>query len=500
MSHLRLIVFFFFLIVVFAACEDEEGMSLDGIYVSITSPQSNAAVGDSVLFTAHLNAPDRDVSRLTAKWSSDKDGVLVEHPMDASGESRFNAKLSRNIHEITFEVNNGHGHFIRRSVTVQNLIQLKAARTGYGVKLEWTLPSGSENIKLFRSMNESQLKTDLPILKLSEPGLTVLNDTSAFLDRINYYQLHAEVNGEELYSNIAMMEGGYGISLDYPLMKVVYDDKRKYAYGIVSPASSYDNSKTGYGLVFINTATQKAEKRVLEDVRFNDLDIDLEGDRLYVSQRNRTIYVINLTNQTVEGTIALDNWIRKLEVGSNNRLYFQVEQASNFGYEIRIVDLVAKKELPHKGGTFSFHLGDIEIDPVTNTIYFSGPAKVKTTFDMLHDMRGDDCCDAAQTLTYRAGKLFAKQFVYDTDLNLLGAFVSGRSSEEYIYDVSPDARFAIGWQSLFNANTRAPLKTVNASYNHAIFLGNDQLMLINNMNPEYERYSSRVYFYPFTKK
>jgi hypothetical protein len=491
---------------VLISCDQEDvRISLDGMYVNIDLPQRNESVGGRVEFLGLLHADTlKDITQLRGRWISDKDGILFEHPMEKNGRSNFTTdKLSRNIHEITFEVSNGHGISVQETITIQNVIHLTANGTGYSNRLEWTVPGGNiKNLKLYRSTHSLQLKQDLPILRSADLSQLSFMDSTALLNDTRYYQLEAEFDGHVINSNIASARAGIGLGMDYPLMKLVFDEKRNYAYGIVSPGSGNEN-QTGYGLVFINTTNPKVEKRILENIRFNDLDIDPQGDRLYVSQRNRKIYIIDLDTKEVAGTIDLQNYIRKLEVGSNNRLYFHVELAANNNYEFRIVDLVTKTELPFKysgnaGG--SFHRGDMDLDNSTNTIYFSGPAKITTSFDIFSDMVGDDCCEAGESVVFRNGKVFVKHQLFNKDLVFLGNFIGKNGHEEHIYDCNADGTLAVGWYDLFNVSDRSIRKSIPAHYDQALFLNNNRLMLVDNSNPEYQRYRSIVYIYPFDKQ
>jgi len=497
-----------FFLIALGSCEREDiGLSLEGMFVTISKPMNNEGTGDTIQFVGVLHADDtlKDVTQLRARWISDKDGIFFEQSLDKKGFSTFSTdKLSQDIHEITFEVSNGFGATVQTKITIQNVIHLRANGTGYSNQLEWTIGEGNlKNFKLYRSTHPLQLKEKLPILTMTGAGQTSFSDTTALLNDVHYYQLEAEFDGGVIHSNVAYSRGGFGLALTYPLMKVVFDAKRNYAYGIVSPESGYDDNQSGYGLVFINTATLKVEKRILDNIRFNDLDIDPQGNRLYLSQRNKRIYSVDLDTKDVVETIDLENFIRKLEVGSNNRLYFHVELASNNNYEFRIVDLVTKKELPFKysgnaGG--SFYRGDIDLDISDNTLYFSGPAKVTTSFDIFSDMVGVDCCDTGESVIFRNGNVFVKHQLFDKDLVFQGNFLGKNSNEEQIYDCNAEGTLAVGWDHLFNVSDRTIRKSIPAYFDKAIFLDDNRLMLVVNSNPGYQSYNSVVYIYPFDKQ
>ena len=318
---------------------------------------------------------------------------------------------------------------------------------------------------------------------------------------MNFYLLEGDINGYTIRSNVAVGMPALALQLDYPLLKVVADAKRNFVYGIVSPESRYDENQTGYGIVFINTASQKVEKRILETVRFNDIDINPQGDRLYLSERNRKIYVIDLNTQELIETISLENFIRKLEVGINDRLYFHVELAANNNYEFRIVDLVTKKELPFKfSGTAggSFDSGDIDLDQSNNTIYFSGPARIKTTFDIFSDAIGTSCCSNPQNVIFRNGKVFVQEKLFNQDLVLLGSF-SGQYGEEYIFDCNANATLAVGWYSIFNVADRSVRKPLplKYSFDQAVFLDDSRLLFVQISHSVSQVYRSDLYIYQF---
>ena len=100
--------FLLFIFMTLISCDQDDGIPMDEMIVGILSPSANIEIVDSVEFVGLLHADAlNDLSSLQATWTSDKDGVLFKHTLDKSGYSKCKVKLSRNIHEITFEVSNG---------------------------------------------------------------------------------------------------------------------------------------------------------------------------------------------------------------------------------------------------------------------------------------------------------------------------------------------------------------------------------------------------------
>lgn len=502
--NVKAITSLLFLVLSLSSCDDEEvAIPVDQIHVEILAPSNQTGVGDTVVFRAYTHVSDstKDVTKLHVRWASDKDGVLYEHPASRDKISMFKtANLSRGIHEITLEVRNAAGGVVQRKITIYNVLHLTVSGDGFANKVEWTTSDPSvQKIKLFASRSYNDLDEALPVFTSDALGKVTYIDTISFVTEVTRYRLTAEFEGKTIFSNTAGWMPAIGMSMDFPLQKIILDSKRNQAYGIVNPGNNNEN-KSGYGLVFINLEKLVVDARVMEGIRFNDIALDGDINFLYASTRNRKVYKIDLSSRQVVATIDLKYNPRRIEIGSNNRLYYHVDQYENDHYVFRMVDLSTYTELPRDysgaaGG--SFEGGDFIVDRSDNTIYFSQPAKIKTTFDIFSDLQGLTCCDASSWITFKNEKLFVHNGVYNKNLVRLGSFFNKSGQGEMIQDCNEDATLAIGSHNIFRVSDRTIWKPIRADHDYGLFWGDTKLILIRNRNTEYETYRSNLYVYPF---
>ncbi|MEO7990834.1 MAG: hypothetical protein ABI663_14905 [Chryseolinea sp.] len=510
------ILFLLVTMLVFGCTEEpkKEFTSLSEISVDIISLFNNKPFvpGELIDFQGIVNTGvPNDLTKLKSRWISDKDGVLIEQNVKENGTSFFSTNsLSKNVHEITFEVRNEIGSILIKKIVIFNAIKLTISKeNNYSVTVRWSsMPvSDFHSYKLYRSSPFNGMPDPPLIAEITDFADSIFVDTTAILGQPNYYQVYVDrTSNIDFCSRAVSTVPGEFVTVDYPLLKIVADNKRNYFYGIVAPPTMYYQNKTGYGVVFVNTETLSVEKRILDTVRFTDFDIDPSGDYLYLCANDK-IYKVSLATQELIEIIPLLNAVRLLEIGSNSRLYYHVAPAGKNIYQFRIVDLSTGTELSYKyvgdPAYWSFEGGDFEVDDSDNTIFHGG--QFLTRFSAADDefsspkqvQAGDGYYD---NMIYRNGFIFWNYGLYDKELNFLGYFANAHGKEN-IYDASPNGTLAIGSNNLYSASTRTILKEIPMSfYQRAVFLNSKRLALVSTeMNSIDETvYHSTIYVYTFS--
>lgn len=500
------------------SCEKDEEVSidLDTVTVRIISPVNQRTIGpsESVVFTGEVNIElSEDYSGLNVIWESNVDGILHEGSIDSDGITEFSSKnLSQNLHYIRLYISNIDNETIYDEIIVYNAIWLhKIDNNNNNSKIYWSKSDDKdfEAYELYRSYNINDIKNGNLIYSTSNLNDTTFIDTEAILGRKHFYKafIKRKTNAPTyIGSNKDSIIAGDFIKLNYPLYKVIKDPNRNYAYGIVNLESIYSDNNTGYGLVFINTESKVVEKRILEQVRFTDLDISPSGDHLYLCARSPAIYRVNLNSKTVDNTFSIGNSAHKIEVGTN-RLYSHITPPTSGSTEFRIYDLTNQKPVEYNTNIpdaySSFRHGDFEID-ANGTIYHgesnsssSDLSKISTKDDVFDlDEQWSSGNYQRPLIILNNDKLYWNHYLFDTELNRLGEFLDD-GEDINIQAVSPNGSLALGWSRLFDTQNRSVIKRIPVYYDNATFLENDYVLLIKNENPISNENNSTLFFYRF---
>lgn len=89
--------------------------------VNIVAPLAETAteLGEAISFRGNTTADAALFNELTARWVSDRDGVLFEGPLAADGTSSFDStSLTNGYHLITFRVENAAGQSVSTSIEI----------------------------------------------------------------------------------------------------------------------------------------------------------------------------------------------------------------------------------------------------------------------------------------------------------------------------------------------------------------------------------------------
>ncbi|MDO5969082.1 hypothetical protein Q4Q35_04610 [Flavivirga aquimarina] len=511
-----------FVLLFISSCDKDEGVNVDleTVSVKIDSPYNSKTLppNNPIEFVGKVQIEDpNNYSSLTAVWESDIDGILFESGIDSDGITKFTSKsLSQDIHRIRLYIYNLENDAIYDEAIVYNAIWLyEITNNSNSSKIHWSKNKDDdfEAYELYRSYSKYDLdnRKGTLIYTTTDQKDTTYIDTEAILGNKHYYRafIKRKMNSPSYVgSNKDSIIPGNFIKLDYPLYKVIKDPVKNYAYGIVNVESIYEQNQTGYGLVFINTDEKIVEKRILNNIRFTDLDIDPSGQYLYLCSRSNLIHKVNLNSQDLDRTYNLTSTAHKIEVGSN-RLYTHITPPTSGSTEFRIYDLHNQTNIPYDDdieqpfNTLSFRHGDFELGE-NGTLYHGGSnssgstlSKISTEndiFSLTKEWNSNNYQRPEIILNHN--KLYWNHLLIDTEINKLGEF-NDNGEDINIQTVSPNGLLALGWRRLFKTEDQSIIKEIPVHYDIATFLENDYLLLIKNENPISNENNSILFFYDF---
>lgn len=336
-------------------------------------PNSQTSFKSNVKLEYVNNSDPIPPSKISIKWSSDKDGVLFEENLNDQYESNFERSLSKGNHKIYFEasIENNSNFIAKDSVFLSNVISLKLENTDKSVKLEWSKYEGDnfQSYLIYREDFE-------PLVEISDINITDYEDTSITLAETKKFQIVVKtLNGEDIISgsNIEEEEAGKYIKTPHFITKTINDKTRNKLYAIVGEEYSSSNYATQYGLIILDNNSEKVEinSHILKEYRFSDLDISLDGKYLFLCERG-VDKITRLDLSSLELTrfdIASYGWgIHRIEVGNNYRLYCHRRPPTSGDSPLFILDGINGEQ---KGFYNWLNHGDIEFNPINNKLYHS---------------------------------------------------------------------------------------------------------------------------------
>jgi hypothetical protein len=497
--------------VLFLSCtEDDVVTPITDAYVNILTPFEFESIvpGDDINFRAEVVA-DADINyqNLIATWISDKDGVLYENQLTENGFSSFTTNaLSSNIHNISVNVKNEADSTLVDAIEIYNVLKLNPIeKDGSSLNISWSV-SGDvefESFVLYRSMFDEGILNQEPIFTTEDINQTSFEDNEALLGERHYYRVVLNTTSSQVVaSNVESSTAGIFFRTNYPLGKIVYDQQRQKAYALVKSESIFDSNDTGWGLLFIDLTNFRAEKRILENIRFSDLDLGPNGNYLYLASRGNAVRKINLDTQSLEQTYVLQSPAHKIEVGNNNRLYYHITPPSSGSTEFRIYDLATGTDIPYQDTMTAayrrFRHGDFEIDE-TETIFHGGSnssnsrlSKLTTTndvFSLVDQLGSNDYMK--DILILNNDILYWNHLMLDKNLNIIGSF-QNEFGDINTSDISPNGNYALIWNKIYQTQNQSLYKEIPAIFTGGGFVGDNKVIIFNNENPVTNTFKSTV--------
>lgn len=522
-------IFWIALVSLFVSCQDnndddvnEENQTLtvatiDDLTLIITDPsnQEHVIPDWNVFFKGVITVDSlMTLPNLTAKWYSNKDGLLYEGPVSPEGTTYFDTnELSKNIHKIRLDILDDAQNVISDDIEIYNALKLlPIEKNNYSNIIEWCTFQDSEfeSFELYRTESPHQMFQNLPIYTTNNIDDTSFIDTSIQLGRKYHYQVlmkRSAASPSQFESNRDSIVSGHFIDVNYPISQVLTDPTRNYTYAIANTNGIYSSNSTGYGIAFINTDNLEVEQRILQDVRFSDLEIDPTGNYLYAAARSNVVYKINLNSQVLESTINLSFSAHKIEIGNNGVLYYHLTPPSSGSTQFRMYDLNSDSNIPYVANmpdSFqNFSHGDFTIDN-SNVLYHgesnissSRLSKLATTNN---EFSLPDQYDSNQHMGpgifFKDNKLYWNHFLLDLDLNVLGTFQNANGNT-HIQGVSPNGDFILGSNNVFNSGDQTIFKEVPAYYQDGTFRTDEQILIYLTQSGNTEQYTTRIFLYDF---
>lgn len=497
--------------------EEEIIISFNDAIVSIDSPNNEDTLtpGTMINFTGSVTGIDSmNEDSFTAIWSSNIDGVLHEESISNSKISPFStSELSHTTHRIRLTVSNSAGEEKFDEITIYNSIRIyEIVNESNRATISWSKanPEDFLSYRLFRSRYENVSTQGNAELIYTTQNLqdTVFVDITATLGERHYYKVLFESKAlapDMIASNVKSVVNGVSVQTDLPIYKMVSDSNRDYVYALVNTNSIYESNASGYGLLFINTATREVEGRILTSTRFTDLSIDPTGNSLYLCSRSNQIHQINLDTQEPERIFNMAFPAHKIEVGNNQRLYYHITPPTSGATQFRIYDLENGTDIPYQStmtaAYSSFRHGDFELGE-NNTIYHgesnssnSNLSEITTTNDVFSLENQWDSNDyMLPSIILRDGTLFWNHLILDTSFNQIGSFILN-NQERNIQAVSPNGEKALTSGTLFHSSNQSVIKSIPAYFETSTFINDNEIIFAKSVNVIGNTFESTIFFY-----
>jgi hypothetical protein len=307
--------------------------------ISLPDTETIFEPGYPVQFEAIIKTISYDITELTATWRSNKDGLLHTSNPDISGDIAFyTSDLSYNEHVVTLTVTFHADTIAIDSVIVKvgipnGLTLYTLEKDNNSVLLTWSKSPINDFLyyQVYRTEAEGIGYNSTLIQTIEFQDDTTFRDTSVVIGKDYRYQVYVENQlGISTASNEQTIAMGNFIEYQGEIKKMIYDRERDYIYAI-----DFDNNQ----LLFINTLTKSIEKQLAVAQEPVDLDIDANGEFLYVACtgtiNSRKISKVDLNLQQVETNLTIPYWPSSIECGLPNRLLITTPYS---GIQMALID------------------------------------------------------------------------------------------------------------------------------------------------------------------
>jgi hypothetical protein len=262
--------------------------------------------GDDLFFYGTAADDRDDLTALTVRWTSSRDGELFSERLNVAGVSEFiRNDLSLGDHLIRFRVTDSEGLANTDSIaiTVQPALPVPTITSiepeGSGLRISWEewIRNGDFEYQLFRHM-DGDIFEQL-IFTSSDPAVTSYLDEGITFNKDARYFLNIHVPGQigEGSATVAARVNLPAITLQNTVVALTLDPQRPYLYAL---------DQTANRLLFISTSALAVESSLFVGSEPKDLSFDLTGDSLYVvAAGSNRIVVVDLVNRRVHRYLPL---------------------------------------------------------------------------------------------------------------------------------------------------------------------------------------------------
>lgn len=458
--------------------------------VKFTSPSNGNEfdIDTPINFSITVSDNNDSPQNINLEWSSSLDGLLSTQSAGSDGTaSLYLDNLSQGDHAIQVKAVDSDGFvggdFVNINVSdLPNSVFLNALEgLASGIQLDWTASDEPDflNYKIYRSINSS---SDFNLVTTIDDVNTITYiDNDVAIGENYFYKIGVNFpNGDERFSNVQQKTfQGVSIYVGTQIEKMIVDPNRPFIYAL----DRFDNS-----LLFIDTDQGLLTKTISVDNWPTDLDISLDGEKLYIANFGSTkINVIDLNTQEIDFSFNVDPDVDfwggnpyRLTLLSDNRLAYTSEDQWN---SIKIVDATTGDHIEVSGNIYQANLftnlaGDILFVGESGT---TGSQVIKydisaNTFNEIEQSSSGSAWDRNCFITENGEYIFfRKQKLLASNLqSSLGSF-----SEE-IFAANKDGSIALGEEQYYNGSNFSILGFLPISSKIMAADPNDDIFYIYN--------------------
>lgn len=300
----------------------------DGSEIDISAPAE---------FSATISDNSDSPQNISLEWISNLDGLLSTQSASSNGVASITVdNLSEGDHNIQIKATDSDG-FIGGAVInisvkdIPNsviLSPLEGAATG--IQLDWTVSDEPDfsNYKVYRSLNNNSNFEVIEII--NDVNTTTYFDNNVSIGQNYFYQIGVNFStGDERFSNTQFLPfEGVSIYVGTQIEKMIVDPVRPLIYAL---------DKVNNSLLFIDTDEGVLEKTIAVGSSPTDLDMSLDGQKLYIANFGSTqINVVDLNTQEIDFNFFVDTDVGtwdgnpyRIAVLSDNRLAYTSEDQWN---------------------------------------------------------------------------------------------------------------------------------------------------------------------------
>lgn len=441
--------------------------------VIFISPNNGATIDIDVAaeFSIIVSDDSDSPQNINLEWTSDVDGLLSTASASPNGTAVISvADLSEGDHVIQVIATDSDGFVGGASVgiTVQdipNSVTLSPLQgLASGIQLNWTTsdePTFS-SYKIYQSVNNN---SNFQVIETIEDiNNTSYTDNNLVVGNSYYYRIGLTLSdGEERLSNTQFLAyDGVTIYVGTQVEKMIVDPNRPFIYAI---------DRVNNALLFVDLNLGALTKTVLIGLSPVDMDLSLDGDKLYIANFGSTqINVINLNEQEIDFSFFVDTDVGtwdgnpyRFAVLSNNRVAFVSEdQFSN----IKIVDATTGVNILF-GETVDEP--NLFTDPSGNILYVAESSSTGSQL-LRYDVSGNSLNQVDESTSVAAWErsgfiTFDGQYIFFRRQKILAnnlQSVLGTFPEE-VYASNANGSIVLGGEQYYDGNTFAILGTLPVS-------------------------------------
>ena len=427
---------------------------------------------------------------ISLEWSSNIDGLLSTQSADADGIATIIVNdLSEGVHTIQVRAEDQDGLLGGAIVNVTildlpNSVTLNPLQTNSsGVQLDWTVSDEPNfiNYEVYRSLGSSSAFQ--VITTISDKNTTSYFDSGVSFGEDYYYYIGVTLSGGgQSISNTKCLKPYEGASINVATQveKMIVDPDRPFLYAI---------DRVNNSLLFINTDQGMLTKSIGVGSSPTDLDISLDGEKLYIANFGSTqINVVDLNTQEIDFSFFVDidvgTWDGnpyRIAALTSNRLAFTSEDQHN---NVKVVDATTGNNLYVTNG--SVYQPNLFTNPEGNVLYVAESGTTGSeiirynlsgnTLDKVDNSNSGSAWRRNGFITHNGEFIyFRKQKVLATNLqSVLGTF------PEEVYTANRDGSIVLGEEQYYSGDNFSILGNLPVSSQVMVSDPDDDIFYIYN--------------------